>query len=434
MEEIPVIQIHLWGNLVGAMSWDNERGFADFQFADKFLGSGLDVAPLMMPLARTRNVVSFPAHARTKCFSGLPGLIADALPDKFGNQLITEWFAQQGKTESMITPLDRLCYVGKRAMGALEFVPAANVEGVGESTEIYIRELMALSESIFKERERFQKLIRQKDKSILDILKVGTSAGGAKPKAIIAYNENTGEVRSGQVPAPDGFTYWLLKFDGGTYSEHNEITDNPRGIGNIEYAYYKMATSCGINMSECRLLPEGDCHHFMTRRFDRTENGGKIHMQTAAGMAHLDRDVRHSYEELFGVLRRLGLHYKDFEQLYRRMVFNVVARNHDDHTKNFSFLMDEEGHWLFAPAYDLCYSYNPVDRWTSRHQLSLNSKTDEFTRDDLLAVAQSIGIRDANNLIEEVRSSVADWPNVAKECGVRDDHVKEIGRTLLLKI
>ena len=204
MGEIPVIQIYLWGNLVGAISWDDERGYADFQFDDRFRRSGLDIAPLMMPLARTRGVVSFPTNARTKCFSGLPGLIADALPDKFGSQLITEWFAQQGKTEGMITPLDRLCYVGKRAMGALEFVPAANVEGVNESTEIYIHELMALSDSIFKERSRFQELIHQNDKSILDILKVGTSAGGAKPKAIIAYKEETGEVRSGQVPAPEG--------------------------------------------------------------------------------------------------------------------------------------------------------------------------------------------------------------------------------------
>ena len=434
MEKIPVIQIFLWGDLVGAMSWDEEKGYADFQFDDRFRRSGLDVAPLMMPLIKTRGVVSFPAHARTKCFCGLPGLIADALPDKFGSQLITEWFAQQGKTEEMITPLDRLCYVGKRAMGALEFVPATHVEGVNESTEIYIRELMALSESIFKERSRFHELIRQNDKSILDILKVGTSAGGAKPKAIIAFNEQTSEVRSGQVPAPEGFSYWLLKFDGGTYSEHHEITDNPRGIGNIEYAYYKMATACGITMSECRLLPEGDCHHFMTRRFDRTPSGEKIHTQTAAAIAHLDRDVRHSYEELFGVLRRLGLNYKDFEQLYRRMVFNVIARNHDDHTKNFSFLMDKTGHWSFAPAYDLCYSYNPARRWTSRHQLSLNSKTDEFTREDLMAVAQNIGIREAQQIIEEIRSSVASWHEVAKDCGVRTEHIEAIGKSLLLKI
>ena len=195
-----------------------------------------------------------------------------------------------------------------------------------------------------------------------------------------------------------------------------------------------MATACGITMSECRLLPEGDCNHFMTRRFDRTPTGEKIHMQTAAGIAHMDRDVRHSYEELFGVLRRLGLNYKDFEQLYRRMVFNVIARNHDDHTKNFSFLMDKAGKWSFAPAYDLCYSYNPAGRWTSRHQLSLNSKTDDFAREDLLAVAQNIGIRDANHIIEEVLSTVASWPDTAKDCGVRPEHIEAISKTLLLYI
>lgn len=434
MNEIPVIQIYLWGKMVGAMSWDSIRGYADFQFDERFRKSGLDLAPIMMPLAKSRFVQSFATHARSKCFQGLPGLVADALPDKFGNQLITEWFAQQGKAEEMITPLDRLCYVGKRAMGALEFVPAVNVEGVGESTEIYIRELMSLSNKIFKERDAFQELIRQKDKSILDILKVGTSAGGAKPKAIIAYNESTHEVRSGQVPAPEGFGYWLLKFDGGTYSEHNEISDNPQGIGNIEYAYYRMATACGIDMSECRLLEEDGLHHFMTRRFDRTQKGEKIHMQTAAGIAHLDRDVRHSYEELFGILRKLNMNYRDFDQLYRRMVFNVIARNHDDHTKNFSFLMDQNGKWSFAPAYDLCYSYNPKGKWTSRHQLSLNSKTDDFTREDLLTVARNMGIRNSTEIIEQIMTVVSNWNQIAVDSGVREDHIRQIQETLLLHI
>lgn len=434
MPEIPVIQINLWGQTVGAMSWNHARGYADFQFDITFRKSGLDIAPIIMPLSKTPNVVSFPTHSNSNSFHGLPGLVADALPDRFGNQLITEWFAQQGKPESMITPLDRLCYVGQRAMGALEFVPAANVEGVDKSTKIYIRELMSISDSIFKERERFQELISQNDKTILDILKVGTSAGGAKPKAIIAYNEETKEVRSGQVPAPEGFGYWLLKFDGGTYSEHEKNTDNPQGIGNIEYAYYIMAKRCGIIMSECRLLTEGSYNHFMTRRFDRTATGEKLHMQTAAGIAHLDRDMRHSYEEIFGILRTLNLNYIDFEQLYRRMVFNVIARNHDDHTKNFSFLMDKAGNWSFAPAYDLCYSYNPAGKWTSHHQLSLNSKTDDFTQADLLTVANNIGIRNAQEIIDQVKEVVSNWTETAKECGVREEHNKHIGDTLLLGI
>lgn len=432
--EIPVIEILLWGQKVGAMSWNSNLRLAEFQFDDKFRRSGLDVSPLMMPLSRTKGIVSFPTHRNSKCFNGLPGMIADALPDKFGSQLIIEWFAQQGKNEDMITPLDKLCYVGRRAMGALEFVPAVNIPGVGEATEIYIRELMGISETLFKEREMFQELIRQKDRAILDILKVGTSAGGAKPKAIIAYNETTGEVRSGQVPAPEGYGYWLLKFDGGAYSEHNELSENPHGIGNIEYAYHKMAVECGIDMSECRLLQEGDCNHFMTRRFDRTAAGDKIHMLTAAGIAHLDRDIRHSYEEIFGILRRLNFHYTDFDQLYRRMVFNVISRNHDDHTKNFSFLMDKEGKWRFAPAYDLCYSYNPKGKWTNRHQLSLNSKTDEFSKKDLISVAENVGIRNPAEIIGQVRDTVARWPLFAKEAGVKKAHADLIFSTLLFDL
>ncbi|MCF0196608.1 MAG: type II toxin-antitoxin system HipA family toxin [Bacteroidaceae bacterium] len=432
MDEIPVIRIFLWGHFVGALSWDGERGFATFQYDDQFRKLGLDLAPLTMPISKWRAPFAFPAHARGNCFRGLPGMIADCLPDKFGSQLINEWFAQKGKTNNLITPLDRLCYVGKRAMGALEFIPAEKVAGVDESTEIYIRELMNISETLFKERNSFQTLLKQKDKHILDILKVGTSAGGAKPKALIAYNEKTDEVRSGQVSAPDGFTYWLLKFDGGTYSEHNEITDNPIGIGNIEYAYYEMALKCGITMTKCRLLREGECNHFMTKRFDRTDSGEKIHMLTAAGLAHLDRDERHSYEELFGVLRKMGFMASDAEQLFRRMVFNVEARNHDDHTKNFSFLMDKYGKWSLAPAYDLCYSYNPAGRWTSRHQLSLNGKQNDFTREDLMTVAQSVGVRNASEIIDSVTETVSHWNEIAEDCGVRDNHRKQIASQLLL--
>ncbi|MCF0183006.1 MAG: type II toxin-antitoxin system HipA family toxin [Bacteroidaceae bacterium] len=432
MKEIPVIKIYLWNHFVGALSWNDERGYATFQYDEQFPKLGLDLSPLTMPISRWRMPFAFPSHARTNCFRGLPGMIADCLPDKFGSQIINEWFAQKGKTENLITPLDRLCYVGKRAMGALEFIPAEKVTGIDESTEIYIQELMNISETLFKERANFQTLLRQEDKSILDILKVGTSAGGAKPKALIAYNEQTDEVRSGQVTAPNGFTYWLLKFDGGTYSEHNEITDNPRGIGNIEYAYYEMALKCGITMTKSKLLSEGECYHFMTKRFDRTDDGEKIHMLTAAGLAHLDRDERHSYEELFGILRRMGFAASDADQLFRRMVFNVEARNHDDHTKNFSFLMDKGGKWSLAPAYDLCYSYNPDGKWTSRHQLALNGKQSDFTREDLMAVATNIGIRNAYEIIDSITDVVGNWSDIAQDCGVRDEHRKQIAAQLLL--
>ena len=317
-------------------------------------------------------------------------------------------------------------------MGALEFKPNKASAQLNESTEIYVEELTKLAEEIFTKRETFQERMYQEDKTILDILRVGTSAGGAKPKAIIAYNEQTGEVRSGQVRAPKGFGYWLLKFDGVTYSEHGSIMENPKGIGNVEFAYYQMAKACGIEMTECRLLDEGDNHHFMTRRFDRTNDGEKMQMLTAAGLAHLDRDQRHSYEEIFGIVRRMNLPMEASVQLFRRMVFNVMARNNDDHTKNFSFLMDNNGHWSLAPAYDLCYSYNPSSRWVSRHQLSLNGKQDDFTRNDILVVGENMGIRQCGEIVDEIVAVVAQWKRFATDCGVRDSHIAEIEKNLIL--
>ena len=432
MEDL-IVDVKLWGRLVGSLVWDATTGMAVFEYDSAFRRNGIELAPLTMPLSLGNRPFSFPTN-RTECFKGLPGLIADALPDKFGNQIITEWFTRQGLPVGEITPLERLCYVGQRAMGALEFEPSKSSALLNESTEIYIDELTRLAEDIFTKREAFQERMFQEDKTILDILRVGTSAGGAKPKAIIAYNEQTNEVRSGQVKAPDGFGYWLLKFDGVTYSEHDSITVNPKGIGNVEYAYYKMAQACGIEMAECRLLTENSNHHFMTRRFDRTDSGNKIHMQTVAGLAHLDRDQRHSYEEVFGIIRKMNLPMEASLQLFRRMVFNVVARNNDDHTKNFSFLMDQQGRWKLAPAYDICYSYKPGGRWIGQHQLSLNGKQDGFTRLDLSTVGERMGIRRCGEIIDEVTHAVSKWRSIAQDCGVRGSHINEIEKNLLLDL
>jgi serine/threonine-protein kinase HipA len=432
MEDL-IVDVKLWGRLVGSLVWDATTGMAVFEYDSAFRRNGIELAPLTMPLSLGNRPFSFPTN-RTECFKGLPGLIADALPDKFGNQIITEWFTRQGLPVGEITPLERLCYVGQRAMGALEFEPSKSSALLNESTEIYIDELTRLAEDIFTKREAFQERMFQEDKTILDILRVGTSAGGAKPKAIIAYNEQTNEVRSGQVKAPDGFGYWLLKFDGVTYSEHDSITVNPKGIGNVEYAYYKMAQACGIEMAECRLLTENSNHHFMTRRFDRTDSGNKIHMQTVAGLAHLDRDQRHSYEEVFGIIRKMNLPMEASLQLFRRMVFNVVARNNDDHTKNFSFLMDQQGRWKLAPAYDICYSYKPGGRWIGQHQLSLNGKQDGFTRLDLSTVGERMGIRRCGEIIDEVTHAVSKWRSIAQDCGVRESHINEIEKNLLLDL
>ena len=285
-----IVDINLWGKIVGVLLWDRNKELASFEYDRKFLNSGLELSPILMPLKNSDGVVyQFPQN-RNHCFKALPGLVADSLPDAFGNQIINEWFASRGLPDREITPLDRLCYVGKRAMGALEFEPSGSIPGLNTSTRLYIDELTELSAEIFRHREVFQSRLLSRDKKILDILKVGTSAGGAKPKAIIAYNELTNEVRSGQVTAPEGFTYWLLKFDGGVYEEHSHITDNPKGIGNIEYAYYLMAKDAGIDMTECRLLQESGSCHFMTKRFDRTDTGEKLHVQPLAGIAHFDRD------------------------------------------------------------------------------------------------------------------------------------------------
>jgi serine/threonine-protein kinase HipA len=312
-------------------------------------------------------------------------------------------------------------------MGALEFEPAQNNPQLDASSVIEIAHLTDLAKEVLGRRKEFQTELAEGDESLLDIIRVGTSAGGAKPKAIIAVNGDMSEVRSGQVAAPDGFTYWLLKFDG---VEAGKISDNPLGIGRIEYAYHKMALDCGIEMTECRLFEEGQYAHFMTKRFDRTDAGEKLHTQTLCAIAHFDRDDRHSYEQAFGAMRRMGLPYPDMEQFYRRMVFNIVARNHDDHTKNHSFILRPGGEWRLAPAYDLCYSYSSAGRWTNRHQMSANNKRDDFTREDLLAVARNMGIKHTPEIIEQVSEVVSGWNKYASEVGVREAHREQIGKNL----
>ena len=352
------------------------------------------------------------------------------MPDDYGNSVINEWFAAKG-IQASITPLDRLSYIGERGMGALEFVPSDNRVELNTSSRLEIEELTALAKQLLNQRESFVAHLQSEKKAIKDILRVGTSAGGAKPKAIIAYNEVTKEVRSGQVKAPKGFDYWLLKFDG---VEDKKSKDNPIGIGRIEYAYYKMATDCDIQMTECRLLHEGDYAHFMTKRFDRTVTYEKIHTQTLCAIAHFDRDERYSYEQVFQTMRRLNLPFADMEQMYRRMAFNVVARNHDDHTKNHSFIMNKAGQWSLAPAYDVCYSYSQTGKWTSQHQLSLNGKRDNFVKDDLLQAAQKADVKNAKEIIEQIIEIVSNWKVYAKAAEVLPAHIIPIQSALRLWI
>ncbi len=432
MNELTV-NVKIWGEVVGVIAWDDSKGVAVFQFDPNFLRTGLDVAPITMPIGQSseESVYQFLTN-RNECFKGLPGLIADSLPDRYGYEIINEWFASRGLIIDEITPLDRLCYIGSRGMGALEFEPSKKIGGLNKSTIIHIDELTELADKIFNDRTSFREKLQQSDKSILDILKVGTSAGGAKPKAIIAWNELTNEIRSGQVKAPEGYGYWLLKFDGTTFSEHDETIRNPKGIGNIEYAYYKMALDCGINMMDSQLMAEGDSFHFMTRRYDRGTDGSKLHAQSLAAIAHYDKDVPHSYEELFSVMRKLRLDYVQEEEMYRRMVFNVVARNHDDHTKNHIFLMNDTGKWTLGPAFDLCYSYVPSGQWTNEHQMSLGGKRSNFTFTDLAQVGRKMGINTPNTIIQEIVDVISRWEDYAKDCGVRETHREIIQKNLLL--
>ena len=425
-----VLKVTLWGSDVAALIWDRQRATAVLEFFDSFTRVGLDIAPLIMPLAdlqRGERVFSFPALS-LKTFQGLPGLIADSLPDDYGNSVIDEWFSRRGFS-GQITPVDRLMYIGKRGMGALEYEPVIDEPLLNESSRIEIEELTEMAASILNERESFKAKLSENKKALIDVLKVGTSAGGAKPKAIIAYNETTKELRSGQVKAPPGYTYWLLKFDG---VEGGKFKDNPEGIGRIEYAYHNMALDCGIKMTDSCLWHEGRKAHFMTKRFDRDESGEKLHIQTLCGLVHFDRDNRHSYEQLFQVMRRIYLPHGDMEQMYRRMVFNVVARNHDDHTKNHAFVMDKQGRWSLAPAYDLCYTYSPSGTWTRYHQLSLNGKHENFTYNDLIAVAPDADIRNPHEIIEQVSQIVSQWKSYAAAVEVPERFVSQISENLIL--
>jgi serine/threonine-protein kinase HipA len=415
--------IKIWGDLVGIVFWDSVRNVASFEYDPKFVAKGIELSPIRMPL-RTNQVYSFP-ELNLETYKGLPGMLADSLPDKFGNALINRWLAEQGRDPDSYNPIERLLYQGKRGMGALEFEPAEKTIS-NVSTKIELEGLIRAARYTLAGKEKLTSRL-ENEEELTQILKVGTSAGGARAKAVIAFNENTGEIRSGQLNAPEGFSHWLIKLDGVTGDELGD----PQHVGQIEYVYYKMAVACGIEMSESRLLKENNRYHFMTKRFDRIGNKEKIHMQTLCGLAHFDFNTPgiYAYEQLFQIMRTLKLSYSAAEQVYRRMVFNVVARNQDDHTKNISFLMDKNGKWGLSPAYDMAYSYNPYGTYTSLHQLSINGKRDGFTKSDLLQIAKSMNIKKANEIIEEVIDSVSRWSKIAEEQEIPKHQIEMIGKT-----
>lgn len=423
--------IKIWGQLVGAVLWDEKSEVASFEFAPAFIKSNWDLAPFMMPVAevkRNNTIFQFP-RLNKDTFNGLPGLLSDALPDRYGTTLINAWLAANGRTPESMNPVERLCYMGKRGMGALEFEPSLN-ETKETSVSVEIKSLVEMAQQILGQRKAFTVNIKEDVKRGLeDIIRVGSSAGGARAKAIIAYNEKTGEVRSGQVAAPKGFQHWLLKFDGVS----NKALGDPAGYGRIELAYYYMALDCGIDISESRLLEENGRAHFITRRFDRVKGKEKLHVQTLCAIEHFDFSMvgAYAYEQVFQTIRKLKLPAKATEQLYRRMVFNLVARNLDDHTKNISFLMDKKGQWKLAPAYDLTYSYDPGSKWVSQHNLSINGKTKDITKSDLLKVGKEMSVKQANVIVEKTKAVVAQWPKYAKQTGVTAMQIKAIQKTLL---
>jgi serine/threonine-protein kinase HipA len=357
----------------------------------------------------------------------LPGLLSDSLPDKFGNQIIDAWLAQQGKSSNDFNPVDRLCYIGKRGMGALEFEPASNGT-VEKSNPIEIQELVKFAKEVLNARSDFHSDL-DSEKGFSDILQVGSSAGGARAKAIIAYNKATGDVRSGQVDGLEGFDYWLIKFDGVT----NHQLGDPKGYGNIEYAYYLMAIDAGITMSESKLMTENNRSHFMTKRFDR-QNNQKIHMQTLCGIAHFDYNMprAYSYEQAFQIMRQIKLPHSDMEELYRRMVFNVMSRNQDDHTKNISFLMFPNGEWQLSPAYDVTYAYNPDNFWLKAHQMSVNGKRENILLEDLLAVAKNINLKKPKPIIELCSEVLSNWRDYAVKSGIENVQIEQIDKQIIL--
>lgn len=415
----------LWGQEVGAVAWDDDRGMGRFEYTPHFVHDGYEIAPIMMPLKEGR-IYSFPA-LNIETYLGLPGLLADALPDRYGKACIDIWLRQQGRDVADFSPIERLCYMGRRGMGALEFNPAIGPQA-RKAMPIEISELTQLASEVLRQRADLLVNLRgSKAEALKMIIRVGTSAGGARAKAVIAWNPKTNEIRSGQVKAPEGFESWLLKFDG----VNQDSLGDPEGYGRIEYAYYNMAVATGIEMSKCQLLEEGGRAHFMTRRFDRTEAGEKIHMQSLCAMGHYDFNApgEYSYEHAFGVIQKLNLGYPAMEKMYRRMVFNVMSRNQDDHTRNIAFLMDNTGEWQLAPAFDVIWCYNPIGEWTLQHQMRINGKRDNFIREDLLSVAEQYGIKRATRIIAEVGRGVNHWPEFAEEARVSPDLIGKIAST-----
>jgi len=431
---VDVAEVKIWGELVGAVRWDSESQLASFQYDKKFLAKGYDLSPIKMPIENGERIYSFPElrkakEEQTATFKGLPGLLADALPDKYGNQLINIWLARNGRPPNSMNPVEQLCFIGSRGMGALQFEPS-QLKTSKQTFSIEIKSLVEVAQKMLSNRDGFSvNLHGEEQNGVSEILKIGTSAGGARPKVIIAYNKKSGEVRSGQTTVPKDFEHWLLKLDGVSDAQFG----SSHGFGRVEYAYHLMAKDCNIQMMDCELLEENGRAHFMTKRFDRDGDNVRHHVQTFCGLQHFDYNnlYGYSYEQLFQTMRILRMTYPEAEQMFRRMVFNVMATNFDDHTKNFSFRLKQEGRWELSPAYDVCYSYDPNNVWVSQHSLSINGKHKEINKNDLMTIAKANNIKKGERLINEIKETVCNWTAYAAQVNVSSSLTNSINNTLV---
>lgn len=412
MENVNTVRVKMWGTTVGYLHQDS-KGLVGFQYDENFLNSGIEISPIKMPLSTITYL--FP-NLREETFHGLPGMVADSLPDKFGNIVIGRYLESQGRTVDSMSVIEKLCYTGKRGMGALEYEPAQDLVAVNKAIDLDA--LTRLACEILSEKEQLH--IKKNDDLMTQLMECGSSVGGARAKTLIAWNPQTNDIRSGQINAGKGYEYWLLKFDNIKNNKDKDLTADENEYTKVEYAYYLMALNAGIKMSECKLYKENGNAHFMTKRFDRKDvSGEKIHMQSLCAIAHMDFNSPkvYSYEEAFAVMRQLKLPYEDFSQLFRRMVFNEYAKNYDDHTKNIAFLMDKKGTWSLSPAYDMTFSYRKDSIWVNAHQMLINGKTDNIEMNDLLKTAEKAGVKksDAVNIIDQVKTSVSQWELFAEK-------------------
>jgi serine/threonine-protein kinase HipA len=429
---IDVAEVRIWGELAGAVKWNTGRQIASFQYSENFLRKGIDLSPIKMPVKNGNRIYSFPELRRSgmeqnSTFKGLPGLLADSLPDRYGNQLIDMWLAQNGRLEGSMNPVEQLCFIGDRGMGALQFEPA-QFQSDGGVFSVEVESLVNIAKKALSQKEKISVNLHEDEKKAMnEILKIGTSAGGARPKAVIAFNKETGEIKSGQAAVPEGFEHWLIKLDGVSDAQFG----SSHGFGRVEYAYYLMAQDCGVLMMESELLEENGRAHFMTKRFDR-DGSNRHHVQTFCSIRHFDYSDLYSfsYEQLFQTMRMLKMTYPETEQMFRRMVFNVMSTNCDSHTKNFSFRLKQGGKWELAPAYDMCYSYDPGNVWVSQHTLSINGKNSEITKSDLMTVADANGVGKGEKIINEIKETVGNWQYYAQKAGVPDQLKKSINETL----